>query len=335
MVASPLVQAAAVSTVVIAVLTDHVGIVHVAIVGLVQGLAAGVANGADLPVLRRLVPVGQLPNAFALLQSRDMAIRFTGPSTGGVLFGLARWFPFVGDAISFLVGALGIMLVRRPLGPDAEQRDARREPLLASVAEGLRFVRSHAYLRYLTIWCALSNAITSGLALLVILLITDRHGDAALVGAVTSLGAVGGLAGAAVSGRIARRVPGRLLVIAVSWMVVASLVGIALVPDPWAIGGLLALIFVFIAPLNVVFGTYEARLIPDALMGRASSAINFGAASIRWLGPLVAGVLASAFGPTAAMLGFAGIQAAVAVSTVLAAGLHVLNMPIDEVTAAR
>ncbi len=183
-------------------------------------------------------------------------------------------------------------------------------------------------------WCALSNAITGGLLLSVVLLITDRRGDPALVGAVTSLGALGGLVGAAVSGRIARKVPGRLLVVAVSWMVVAALVGIALVPAPWAIGVLLALVFVFIAPLNVVFGTYEVRLIPDALMGRVSSAINFGAVSIRWLGPLVAGALASAFGPTAAMLGFAGIQAALAVSTVLASGLHVLDVPVDEVTAA-
>jgi hypothetical protein len=111
------------------------------------------------------------------------------------------------------------------------------------------------------------------------------------------------------------------------------LFGVALVPNPWAIGALIAVTFVLIAPLNVVFGTYEARMIPDALMGRVSSAINFGASSIRWLGPLSAGALASAFSPSVATLVFAGVQAAVAVSTFVASGLHVLDRPIDEATA--
>jgi hypothetical protein len=75
-------------------------------------------------------------------------------------------------------------------------------------------------------------------------------------------------------------------------------------------------------------------MIPDALMGRVSSAISFGGSSIRWLGPLSAGTLASVFSPSVATLAFAGVQAAVAMSTFIASGLHVLGRPIDEVTAA-
>jgi hypothetical protein len=89
-----------------------------------------------------------------------------------------------------------------------------------------------------------------------------------------------------------------------------------------------------VAPINVVFATYEARTIPDALMGRVTSAINFGAASIRWLGALGAGLLASVSSPTTATLAFAGVLAAVAVSTHLASGLHVLDHPIEETTAS-
>lgn len=334
LMAAPLVQAVAVSTVVIAVVTGHVNVVHVAAVGLVQGLAGGLAGGADFAALRRVVSEEQLPNAFALSQGRTMAIRLVGPSSGGVLFGIARWLPFLGDAVSFAVGTLGVLLIRRPLGPDPDEHDGPRESIIASISGGFRYIRSNAYLRFLTVWVALANGLISGLLILVIVLIHARHGSASLVGAVSSLGAAGGLAGALVSSRIAKRIPGRALVIAVSWMTVATLVGIALVPNPWVIGVLLALTFVLIAPLNVVFSTYEARTIPDALMGRVSSAINFGASSIRWLGPLAAGVLASAFSPAAATLGFAGVQAAVAASTFVAKGLHVLSRPIDEVTEA-
>lgn len=333
LVASALVQAVVVSTVVAAVLTGHVYVAHVAAVGLVQGLVGGMAGGADFAALRRVVPEDMLPNAFALSQGRTWAIRLTGPSSGGLLFGVARWLPFLGDAVSFLASALGVLMIRKPLGPDPDEHDGERESILASIAGGFRYIRSNAYLRFLTIWAGLSNCLVNGLLILVIVLIHSRHGSATLIGAVSSLGAVGGLVGASVSSRIAKRVPGRPLVIAVSWIIAAATVGIALVPNPWAIGVLIALMFVLIAPLNVVFSTYEARMIPDALMGRVSSAINFGASSVRWLGPLSAGTLASVFSPSVATLAFAGVQAAVAMSTFIASGLRVLDRPIDEVTA--
>ncbi|MEY9835837.1 MFS transporter [Streptacidiphilus sp. EB103A] len=330
--AGPLVQAVAVATVVVAVATDHVNVAHIAAVGFVQGLVSGLAGGAEFAALRRVVPEQQLPTAFAQLQGRTMAIRLAGPSAGGFLFGVARWIPFFGDAVSFLASALGVLLIRRPLGPDLDEREPH-ESMVASIGAGFRFIRGNAYLRFLTIWAALANACNAGMLLLVIVLIHSRHGSATLVGAATSLGAVGGLAGSFLSGRIAKRVPGRLLVIVVSWTTTGVLIGIALVSQAWLIGTLLALMMFLIAPINVVFATYEARTIPDALMGRVTSAINFGAASIRWLGALGAGALASAFSPTAAMLVFAGILAAIALSTHFASGLHVLNEPIDDATA--
>ncbi|MGH6654102.1 MAG: MFS transporter [Actinocrinis sp.] len=330
LIAAPLVEALAVSTVVVSVATGHVNVAHLTVVGFVQGLASGLAGGAGFAALRRVVPAPQLPTAFAQLQGRTMAIRLAGPAGGGLLFTLARWVPFLGDTLSFLVGAFGVALIRRPLGPDPDER-VPGEPVLASIRAGFSFIRGNAYLRFLMAWAALANACVTGMLLLVIVLVRDHHGSAALVGAVTSLGAVGGLVGSLFSARIARRAPGRLLVITVSWLMALTPVGIAVVPWPWAIGALLALMMFLIGPVNVVFSTYEARMIPDALMGRVSSALNFGAASVRWFGPLGAGSLAAAFGPTAAMLVFAAVLAAIAASTLVARGLHVLDQPVDQI----
>jgi MFS family permease len=238
--------------------------------------------------------------------------------------------PFLGDAISFLVGALGVVLIRTPLGPDPDERKPG-EPVITSIRAGFDFIRGNAYLRFLTAWVALANASIAGMFLLVIVLVRNQHGSSTVVGAVTSLGAVGGLAGSLFSSRIARRIPGRRLVMAVSWLTALGSVGIALVPWPWAIGALLAAMMFLIGPINVVFETYEARMIPDALMGRVSSAINFSAASIRWLGPLAAGYLAATIGSTAATLVIAGVLTAIAVSTHIARGLHVLNEPVDQI----
>ena len=331
LIAGPLVQAVVVSTVVAATATSHVNVAHLTVVGFVQGVVSGLVGGAEFAALRRVVPAPQLPTAFAQFQGRRMAIRLAGPASGGFLFTLARWVPFLGDAVSFLVGALGVAAIRTPLGPDAEERKPD-EPVLTSIRAGFDFIRGNAYLRFLTAWAALANACVAGMSLMVIVLVRNHHGSAAVVGAVTSLGAVGGLAGSLISPRIAQRVPGRQLVITVSWLMALGLAAIALVPWPWAIGALLALMFFLIGPINVVFETYEARMIPDELMGRASSAINFSAASIRWLGPLGAGYLAATLSPTAATLVIAGVLTAIAASTHIARGLHVLNQPVDQIT---
>jgi MFS family permease len=333
MLVGPLIQAVAVSTVVVAVLAGRVTVAHVAVVGLVQGLAGGLSGGAGYAALRRVVPKEQLPTAFALLQGRRNAIGLLGPMIGGFLFGLGRSLPFLADAVSFVINVAGVLMIRRPLGPDLDE-NKEREPILRSVASGIRFLMANAYLRFVAIWAALVNACVTGLLILVIVLIHSRGGSPTLVGSVNALGAAGGLAGAFVSAVVVRRVPGRLLVILASWLWAAAVAGIAVVESAWAVGGLLAVMMFLSAPLNVVFSSYQARIVPDAFRGRASTAGEFGAASIMWVGPLVAGLLSSAIGAPAATGVFAGVLALIAVSTVVARGLRVLDTPIDEVEAA-
>jgi MFS family permease len=349
----PLLEALAVGTVVFAVATHHVTVVHVASVGFIQGVLSGLTSGAVRPAMRRIVPAGQLPTAFAQLQGRSMAIRLAGPPSGGFLFSIARWVPFLVDTLSFLASTIGVLLIRRPLGPDAADPTesasaapttsaapksadpandgAKRESIVASIAAGLRFIRGNAYLRYLTVWTAVMNATLTGLMLLVIVLIRDRGGSPTLVGAVNSIGAAGGLIGAFLAVRIAKRMHGRSVVLVTSWVVVVVFVGIALVPAPWQVGLMLALLLIVVGPINVIFATYETRMIPDALSGRVSNAVDFGASTLQWLGPLGGGLLAAAYGPSVAMLLFVVPVAVIAVSAHLASGLHVLDRSIDEI----
>jgi len=332
MIVVPLVQAAAVGTVAAAVVTGNVTVAQIGVVGFIQGMGTGLAGGAEFASLRRVVEAEQLPAAFAQLEARNMTIFLVGPTAGGFLFGVARWVPFFGDAVSFLASATGVALIRRPLGPGQGELGPR-ESVVASIGNGFRFIRGSAYLRFVTIWGALGNATVPALLLLVIILIHAQHGSPALIGVVTSIGAVGGLGGALASPMIARHVPGRLLVIAVSWMAAVVAAGIAAVPDPWAIAVLLALLLFLVAPINVVLSSYEAQMIPDALMGAVSSAVNFAASSLRWLGAIGAGFLASVLSPAAATLIYAAVLAAMAVSTHIAKVLYVLRQPITEAAA--
>ncbi|MEV6412984.1 MFS transporter [Kribbella sp. NPDC051718] len=332
MLLSPSIQAVAVITVTIAVFTDHVTIPHIVLVGFLQGLAGGLSGGAEYAALRRVVDQDQLPTAFSLMQARGMVIRLAGPAIGGVLYGLARFLPFLVDAISFVVNIVGVLMIRRPLGPDLDENEAR-EPVLKSIGGGIRFIMANAYLRFVLVWAALINACAAGLLILVIVLVHTRGGSPALVGAVNAIGAVGGLVGALVAARIVRALPGRLLVIVASWLMALAVAGIAVVTTAWAVGVLMAVLMFVVSPLNVLFSSYQARIIPDRLIGRASSAIEFGASSIRWVGALAAGLLASAISPAAATGIFAGLLALIAISTLVARGLRVLDTPLDQVVA--
>lgn len=326
MITGPLAQSAAVSTVVVAVMADQVAVGHLAVVGFVQGLANGMTQGAQLAAMRRLVPTEQMPTAWGLYESRVMTIKLVGPAVGGFLFGIMRWVPFLIEALSFLGSVIGTLLIRRPLGPDRDDTDPR-ESILASIGVGLKFIRDNAYLRFSALWVSLVATCYTGVVLLVIVLVDSRGGSAAVVGAVSSVGAIGGLAGALMSTWIAKRFPRRRLVIAVSWMIAAVALCMGFVPGTWSVGALLAVMMFLISPLNVVLATYEMEIIPDELMGRVQSAMNVAATSVQWLGPLGAGLLASAFGPTAATAVFACVMAVLAIATHFSGGLRALDRP--------
>jgi MFS family permease len=298
MIVGPLVQAVAVGTVVVAITTDQVTVGYLAVVGFVQGMANGITQGAQLAAMRRLVPGEQMSAAWSLYIARSMSIKMVGPAVGGFLFSIMRWVPFLCDALSFLGSVIGTLLIRRPLGPDRDETGPR-ESIFASIGAGLRFIRGNAYLRFSAIWVSLVASSYAGLALLVILLVHSRGGSAALIGAVTAVGAIGGLAGALLSNRIAKRLPGRLLVITVSWTVV-----------------------------NVIVVTRTMEITPDELTGRVQSAMGVAATSIRWVGPISAGLLASAFSPAAAAIVFACVMAVLAIATHFSSGIRELDRPV-------
>lgn len=324
LVGAPLIQAAAVGCVVPLVITHHVSVFTLGAVAAAQGVTGGLGNGALLPALKRIVPAEQFPLVSATRQARDQAAEMVGPPLGGFLFSISRWVPFLGDAVSYLASALGAALIRTNLGPDREEH-AHREPMHRQLAEGLRFVRSNAYMRFVAPWAAIINGLFMALMLLFLALIRHRGGGPVAVGAVSSIGSVGALAGALASPWLMRKLPGRTLVVVGSWLLAAGVLAAAFVPRPWQIGAVLAVVFVFVSPLNTVFDSYEMKIVPDELYGRVSALINFLCSCLIWVGPIVAGLLADAFSPvTAVALGGAAF-AVLAVWVQRAKALHALD----------
>jgi MFS family permease len=330
LIAGPLVQAAAVGSVAVAVLAGHVVLLHVAVAGFVDGTMVGVTTGASGAALRRLVPEESYAGALAQLHAREMGVRVAGPPLGGVLFAAARSVPFIVDALSYFASIAGVLAIRRPLGPDAATL-AKREPLRQAVASGLRFLFANPYLRFVAWWAAMMNMLGSGLNLLMILLVRGHGGSPSLIGTAAAIGAAGGIVGAFGSGWVIRRLGGRWLVIGLSWAIAAAAFGMAVVPWSLGIGAMMAIVSVVAVPLNIVLATYEMTIIPDELMGRVSTTLDLAANGLRWAAPLVIGLVVESTSATTCAVIWGIAFVVIAVSVMFNRSLRVLDQPIDRI----
>ncbi|GAA1240797.1 MFS transporter [Oryzihumus leptocrescens] len=333
LVAAPVLQAVLMGVVTVSLLSGPVRVNLLAVLALLSGLVNGVRYGAVLPALRRIVPKEQFAARAAQEQGLAMGAQLAGSPLAALLFSAARWLPFGVDAVSFFFAAIGAALIRRPLGPDRQTgEDAPPSPsVLADIRDGFRVIGHHDFLRFTTGWVAVTNLVGNSFMLLLVALLAERGASPQLIG-VTNAGVLaGGILGALLAGAILRRVRALRAFRAGGWIYVASLGLAAVLPAPWQIG-LATAVFTFASvPMVTVWESYTARLVPDALAGRIGAASAFCAQSLTWVGMLLAGWLAHAFGATVAALCFAAILVPYAVAGHFARSLAILRCPLEHV----
>ncbi|MER7787226.1 MFS transporter [Streptomyces sp. NPDC097640] len=328
----PLAEAASMAAVALLVYRGDPSVLALDALALVGGLAAGLKIGVSTPVLRRIVPKEQIADATAQSMGRDMVVQLVGAPLGGLLYSMARWIPFLFDAVSFVFITLSSLLIRRPLGPDRRADSERRTGLAADMRDGFRLIRRSDYLVFTLAWGALLNTVAQGLTLLFIVLVRHRGGGPTAVGVATSLAVVGGVIGAVAGPWLMRRLGARRVLLLSAWVFVASFAVVALVPQPWQIGLVLMFGMTSMVPMNVVIESYEVRLVPDAYLGRVAATGQFFFQAMQWIGPLAAGVLADALGVEAAVLILAVAMALLAIALHTARRqLSVLDVPLAEV----
>jgi MFS family permease len=330
LVIGPLVQAGLLAVVTVLVRGGDVNLAVLVLIALVSGGASGVVMAAATPALRRVVPKEQLAAANGQAVSRDMVAQLLGAPLGGLLFGIARWLPFLADALSFLFAALGALNIRRPLGPD-KTPDQAPNPITTDIAEGIRFVRHQPFLRFVVVMASVMNMVAQAFLLLLIALVAYRGGSSAAVGVITGVTVAGGLLGSVVAPLVIRRLRARTLLVLAIWTFTAGLAVTAVVPQVWQIGVVVALAEIATVPVNVVLITYVMHLVPDQLLGRVAAVNRFGAYALEWLGPLLAGGLALLFGVPGGMLALLIVMVPLAVLLMVARALDILGTPVDQI----
>ncbi|MFC4137665.1 MULTISPECIES: MFS transporter [unclassified Microbacterium] len=288
-------------------------------------LCFGITNAFDAPARQAfvsdMVSMEDASNAVALNSASFNMARMIGPAVGGVLIvAIGSGWVFVANAVTFLAMLIALMLMRRnELIPRAKGRRGG-----GGLAAGFRYVMGRSDLKVVFVMVFLIGAFGMNFPIFASTMALEFDRGADGYGLLSSVLAIGSLAGALLAARRDRaRV--RVLVIAAGGFGVASVIS-SLMPAY----ALYAVMLVFVGFSTVTMLTtangYVQTTTDPALRGRVLAlymAVVMGSTPI---GAPIAGWVSDTFGPRAAIDvgGVAGLLAcAIGVSWMLWSGrLH-------------
>jgi MFS transporter, ENTS family, enterobactin (siderophore) exporter len=234
-----------------------------------------------------------------------------GPTIAGVLVSFVGAGPtLLIDAVSFLVSAGSLSLVRRPL---QQARGAARAHLVADILEGLRYIVRQPTLRTVIVYWSLVSVVTAPLVTSVIFLLRIEQGRSPeVLGLIISAYGIGYTTGAVLFGRLAR---GRLgLFMLIANLFSAAMTGIfALVADPLLEGVAALSVGLSGALVLISYITLRATIPPDHLLGRVGSTARMLSLGLQPVGVFSGGLLLDVIGGRPTMLLISILAAAASV----------------------
>jgi MFS family permease len=292
----------------------------VLLVAIVDRIGDTMFTPASTAALPEIVEDAQLEGAWAATEARQYAASLGGPALGGILFGLGRAVPFVGDTISYGVSVLTSSAMKGSF--HRPPNETERKGLWHDALEGLRLIWHDALLRAVIVQAPLINFAFSGVIFTVTLSLQHHGTSATVIGLTQSAIMVGGLLGAVAAPRFQGRYSLTQLVVALTaGGTVLFAVAAIIVPSP-----LMAIpiaIPFFISPVtNAALFAAMLRKTPAEMRGRVNNALLQMATGLAALSPLVAGLLVAHTSSHWAMAAFA---LALSVSAVLAITLKGLR----------
>ncbi|MFC9486627.1 MFS transporter [Streptomyces hydrogenans] len=295
-----LLRAAAIVTVPVAWYLDTLTLTHLCAVALLTGSLTVFFDVAYQSYVPTLVDKDSLIEANGKLGTTSSAAATLGPTVAGLLvaaIGGAR--ALVADAMSFLVSAASLFLIRTP-EPKLALSGGPRPSFRKQMGEGLGFVVQHPVLRRIVACTATVNLFSHmASAMEIPFLIRELGLSSSQAGLLLALGPAGGVLGGLLASRLARKVGSARII----WLAPLAL-GLPSYLVPLAYPGW-RVIFFGIGWFAFTFGaivyntaqvTYRQQLCPPELLGRMNAAVRW----IVWgtipLGALVGGALATWIG---------------------------------------
>jgi MFS family permease len=302
LVAGDLARAALLASIPIAYAFDALTIWQLYGVGFLVGIATVFFDVAYQSYLPSLVERPQLVEGNSKLEISRSAAQLGGPGVAGVLVDLlSAPVAILFDAVSFLGSALFIFGIRKPErllhGEEAEPRRSMREEL----AEGLRYVLRHPYLKNIAACTATFNFFGMLMfALFPVFAVRSLGLSPKAIGLALTFSNVGPLIAAFSANRISKRLGVGPTIVVASMLAGPMFVLVPFAPHGNAALAVLAPAFLVGGFANVVYNVTQVSLrqtiTPERIQGRMNSVMRF----IVWgtipLGSLTGGLLATWIG---------------------------------------
>jgi MFS family permease len=261
------------------------------ITGFLLGMLAPFFDNASAVVIPDLVVATALERANGYNQAALVLLaNLIGPPLGAVLFVLHHGLPILVDAVSFAAAAVLVFLVRRAAPARAVSPDRH---LGRELKEGLLYLWRHKLLRSLCLLLVVANAVGAGIiAILVLFVLEELHLPEAWFGWLVATYAVGGVAGAALAPRLARRISTfknliiSMLVLGFSVVVFGVVSHLALILPGAVLMGFGSTWW------NVISISLRQRIVPPELLGRVTAVYRMVAFCAAPAGAVGAGFLA-------------------------------------------
>ncbi|MET8331883.1 MFS transporter [Streptomyces sp. NPDC005181] len=282
----------------LAVATGPPSIALLTVVGFLFGCGQVVYNGAWAGIVPALVGPGERTRANARLQAGSLVTdSLLGTPVGAVLFTWAVAAPFGVNTVSFAVAAVLVAVLPGDFSPRAAGTPGPAASLRHDMAEGLRWLWRHPFLRGLCLASAVSSLVTVGLTSVLVLYAREVLGLGGVgYGLLVAAFATGGLAGAAITPWLSARIgPGRTLCLAMAGSAVAA-AGAGAVSSGVVSGCFIAGYGAMSLTWNVTAVSLRQDIVPSHLLGRVSMAYQMANAAAGALGAVTGGLLAHLLG---------------------------------------
>jgi MFS family permease len=266
-----------------------------------------------------LVGRAEVPRANAIFEAVFNVGWIVGPALAGLLAAtIGPGATIAIDAVTFLLSAGAMLLVRRPLRAAARSVETH---ILADIREGVAYVVRQPTLRACIALWTTTSVISAGLTTATIYYITVSRGlGSEVVGVVLSGFALGSLAGSVLAARLAFRATGVVMLVG------AAVFGGCLLVIATGVSEPVMVAVAFVAGvvnsnILVAYITMRTLLSPDAMLGRVGATARTVSVGLTPIGAIVTGVLLDSIGGAATL-------ALMGVALALAGALFALVRPV-------
>jgi Na+/melibiose symporter-like transporter len=309
LIAADLGRAAVLATVPIAALRHSLTMTQLYFVAGISGVLTVLFDASYQAYVPSLIGRERLVAANAKLALSESIAEVSGPGIAGFLVtALTAPIAIAFDAVSFVISAFSIALVRRPEPPPAERADTH---ILSEIAEGLRTTWHNPYLRAMALRSSTAALFMGFFASLYPLFTVKTLGlSPSVIGVVVASGGGFAVIGAWLSERLVRRIGfGAAFIGAVAFTNLTSFL------HPMAHGSV-ALCCVFLIAgqvgdfafptLSVTETSLRQAVTPPERLARVNSAMNLMFNGVIPAGAFLGGALAAVIGVRASMFVGAG-----------------------------